>query len=118
MPPSANGHAHPVPQQPPETTSGAAIPRISKPQHATNSTDLPSVTAGASHPDTTEDEAGSYPDHPPTYPRPGHGLMSTLPPEQEDLQWLVEDHDKYGVFTHMYQVDSQAANGGMSGDAE
>ncbi len=41
--------------------------------------------------------------------------MRTLPPEQEDLQWLVDDDDRYGVFTHMYQVDSRAANEGMGG---
>ncbi|CAK4030476.1 SWM histone demethylase complex subunit phf1 [Lecanosticta acicola] len=43
--------------------------------------------------------------HPPNYPRPGQGLLSTLPPEQEDLQWLVENDDKHGVFTHIYQDD-------------
>ena len=41
--------------------------------------------------------------------------MRTLPPEQEDLQWLVDEDDKYGVFSHVYQVDSQAANAGMNG---
>lgn len=43
--------------------------------------------------------------------------MRTLPPEQEDLQWLVEDDDRYGVFSHMYQVDPRAAavNAGMNG---
>jgi hypothetical protein len=56
--------------------------------------------------------------HPPNYPRPGYGLMRTLPPEQEDLQWLVEDDDRYGVFTHMYQVDPQAANAGLNGGME
>ena len=53
--------------------------------------------------------------HPPNYPRPGHGLMRTLPPEQEDLQWLVDDDDRFGVFSHMYQVDPRAANAGMNG---
>ncbi|KAI5356969.1 putative Zinc finger, PHD-type, Zinc finger, FYVE/PHD-type, Zinc finger, RING/FYVE/PHD-type [Septoria linicola] len=40
--------------------------------------------------------------HPENYPRPGKGLLSTLPPETEDLEWLVDDDDKYGVFTHLY----------------
>ena len=53
--------------------------------------------------------------HPENYPRPGHGLMRTLPTEQEDLQWLVDDDDRFGVFSHMYQVDPQAANAGMNG---
>jgi hypothetical protein len=41
--------------------------------------------------------------------------MRTLPPEQDDLQWLVDEDDKFGVFSHVYQVDSQAANAGMNG---
>lgn len=55
--------------------------------------------------------------HPPNYPRPGHGLMRTLPPEQQDLHWLVEEEDRYGVFSHMYQVDPRAANAGMHNGA-
>lgn len=46
--------------------------------------------------------------HPSNYPRPGQGLMSTLPPEKDDLQWLVEDDDKHNVFTHIYQDNSKA----------
>ncbi len=57
--------------------------------------------------------------HPPTYPRPGYGLMRTLPTEQEDPQWLVEDDDQYGAFSHFYQAQAGAGapnpglNGGM-----
>jgi hypothetical protein len=53
--------------------------------------------------------------HPERYPLPGQGLMKNLPSEQEDLQWLVEDDDRYGVFTHMHLVDPQAANTGLNG---
>ncbi|KAI6899921.1 hypothetical protein KC318_g14156 [Hortaea werneckii] len=75
-------------------------------------TDEDAGPATANHSDDgVEEDDDAYPDHPPTYPRPGFGLMRQLPPDREDLQWLVEDDDKYGVFTHMYQVDSQAANG-------
>lgn len=63
-----------------------------------------------------DSELDDYPDHPPTYPRPGHGLMSTLPPEQEDLQWLVEDDTRFGVFSHVYQVDANAAESGLKGN--
>lgn len=52
--------------------------------------------------------------HPPHYPRPGKGLMSILPPEEQDLQWLVEDDDKYGAFTHVYRADVPAAVAGAS----
>lgn len=60
--------------------------------------------------DDDEDGYGSE-DHPSHYPKPGQGLQRTLPPEQEDLQWLVDDN--YEVFTHIYQTDAQAANTGM-----
>ncbi|KAF7197620.1 SWM histone demethylase complex subunit phf1 [Pseudocercospora fuligena] len=56
--------------------------------------------------------------HPSNYPRPGQGLMSTLPPETgEELQWLVDDDDKYGVFTHIYQ-DPAAAGVATTGNGQ
>ena len=66
--------------------------------------------------DDNDDEPEGYGAdvHPPSYPRPGQGLMKTLPPEQEDLQWLVDDDDRYGVFTHLYQSDPAMTNPGMS----
>ncbi|KAF2211052.1 hypothetical protein CERZMDRAFT_85623 [Cercospora zeae-maydis SCOH1-5] len=68
-----------------------------------------------SHPRKT-DSNGPTPDdatytddiHPENYPRPGQGLMSTLPPETEDLEWLVDDDDKNGVFTHLYHEPTRA----------
>lgn len=53
-------------------------------------------------------------EHPAHYPRPGHGLLRTLPPEQEDLQWLVDDEDQYGVFSHVYQTEAQAGRASNS----
>lgn len=44
--------------------------------------------------------------------------MKTLPPEQEDLQWLVDDDERYGTFSHMYQVDPQAASAGLNGGTD
>lgn len=38
--------------------------------------------------------------------------MKSLPLEQEDLQWLMEDDDRFGVFTHLYQAGSGAQEGG------
>ncbi|KAK4541179.1 hypothetical protein LTR36_008253 [Oleoguttula mirabilis] len=114
--PAPNGHAHPPPAQPavsaPAFTAPAAPPAQDQPTTAGASVDV----AGTSFVDNLdEDENDGYEDHPPTYPRPGHGLMKTLPPEQEDLQWLVEDDDRFGVFSHLYQVDAQAANGALNG---
>ena len=98
----------------------------SLPTHTSNALDHPPVasskldssiatTAGArvTFMSPHDDEDGGYgPDeHPAHYPRPGQGLMSTLPPEQDDLQWLVDDSDRFGVFNHLYQVGPAAPNG-------
>lgn len=40
--------------------------------------------------------------------------MRTLPPEREDQLWLVDEENSRGVFQHVYQVDAQAANAGVS----
>ena len=83
-----------------------------------NNTSSNNVSFVDSMPKVDEEEDGYGSDeHPSHYPRPGHGLMRTLPPEQEDLQWLVDDESSFGVFSHMYQVDpqSQQAGGGGGG---
>ena len=114
-PVATNGHAHP-PTAPQRTT---AAPAGTTPAPASQA--VANTTAGALKPAAPNfaqvpEEEGYGPDeHPPHYPRPGQGLMSTLPPEQEDLQWLVDDSDRFGVFSHLYQVDPQAANAGMNG---
>ena len=114
--PSPNGHAHPPPAQP-----AALVPTFTAP--SAPQVELTPTTAGGTVdvPDASfvdnldDDENDGYEDHPPTYPRPGYGLMKTLPPEQDDLQWLVEEDDRFGAFSHLYQVDAQAASGGLNG---
>ncbi|KAK4570456.1 hypothetical protein LTR86_002536 [Recurvomyces mirabilis] len=65
----------------------------------------PTKTTTASTASTTQRVEDEFvpAEHPPTYPRPGYGLMQTLPPEQEDLEYLVDDDDKSGAFTHLYR---------------
>ena len=63
--------------------------------------------------DSDDDRYGSD-EHPSHYPRPGQGLMSTLPPEKEDLHYLVDDENSRGVFTHVYQTDPKAEDQGAS----
>jgi len=93
--PAANGHAHlpapPVPEAP------ATIFRNAE--------------------DSDDDQYGSD-EHPSHYPRPGQGLMSTLPPEKNDLHFLVDEENSKGVFTHVYQVDEKTEGAGVSGGAE
>jgi hypothetical protein len=114
---NGNGQMHQT-QQSQNTTARAAIGQPNRPAEPTYqaSGGAPSYPAG-NQPDYFAQAAPEVvPEgHPERYPLPGQGLMKTLPPEQEDLQWLVEDDDRYGVFTHMHLVDPQAANTGLNG---
>ncbi|KAH9832366.1 PHD-finger [Teratosphaeria destructans] len=107
-PPAINGHGHPKVAPAAQTngvSTGTPVPSI------------PSARAPAGVPLTDPDEDNpSYAEHPPTYPRPGHGLMNRLPPEKDDLQWLVEDDSKYHTFSHLYQVDPDAASSSLNGN--
>jgi hypothetical protein len=113
---NGNGHAHPH-QQSQDTNPGAQ----SQPTQASYQASASTASYSAGDPSTYPTQATpTAPEvvpegHPERYPLPGQGLMKTLPPEQEDLQWLVEDDDRYGVFTHMHLVDPQAANTGLNG---
>ena len=42
------------------------------------------------------------------YPRPGNGLARTLGPEEEDLEWLVEEEGCVGFRHVVYSVDGVA----------
>jgi len=57
---------------------------------------------------TTEEAAPAH-----HFPRPGHGLAKTLPPEQDDIQWLVDDN--FEVYSHIYQTDAKEANEALFG---
>ncbi|EMC92592.1 hypothetical protein BAUCODRAFT_125577 [Baudoinia panamericana UAMH 10762] len=108
--PGANGHAHPAPAQAHPTTSSytqSNMPRAASQQ----------ASAGAQYaaPPAPRVEFPVPDGHPPNYPRPGYGLMSTLPRASEDLHWLVDEEDRYGVFSHFHQVDPRAATAGLNG---
>jgi hypothetical protein len=87
-----NGHAHPSAQ--PVYTAPATVFRNAE--------------------DSDDDRYGSD-EHPSHYPRPGQGLMSSLPPEKEDLHYLVDEENSRGVFTHVYQVDAKTEGAGGGG---
>ncbi|KAM3421841.1 SWM histone demethylase complex subunit phf1 [Cercospora zeina] len=93
-------------------TATASAARATAAPESTISTTRPNSIPQSRRPDSTgpaPDDA-TYTDdiHPENYPRPGQGLMSTLPPETEDLEWLVDDDDKNGVFTHLYHEPRRA----------
>jgi len=73
-----------------------------------------SLTADPSRPQRPPDDEleNIYDDDPPAhYPKPGHGLAATLPPEEGDLHWLVDDNQE--VYSHIYQTDPKVANEGV-----
>lgn len=37
----------------------------------------------------------------PPYPKPGNGLMARLPPDDQDLEWLVGEGEDEAAFSHM-----------------
>lgn len=103
--PATNGHAHPPAQQMPKPTLPAAVPAP------------PDFSATIiREAEESEDGYGSD-EHPSHYPRPGQGFMATLPPDKEDEHYLVDEENSRRVFTHIYQVDPQAANAGVGGVA-
>ena len=53
-------------------------------------------------------------DPPAHYPKPGNGLARTLPPETEDMPWLLDDN--FDVFQQInYQGHSTETNGSAPG---
>jgi len=45
-----------------------------------------------------DDSRDSTPASPP-YPKPGNGLMAKLGPDEDDIEWLVDDND-FDAFSH------------------
>ncbi|RKF62268.1 putative phd domain containing protein [Erysiphe neolycopersici] len=50
----------------------------------------------------------------PPYPKPGHGLMAKLGPDNEDIDWLV-DTDDYNAFSHSVVENYGRHNSNASG---
>lgn len=90
-------------------------------QGSTKDTPPPEVKQSASAPPTVpvpeEAAAGdasreSTPASPP-YPKPGSGLMAKLSPDDEDMEWLVDDGD-FESFSHVvYGADGVNGEGGV-----
>jgi hypothetical protein len=57
---------------------------------------------------TADDSRESTPASPP-YPKPGSGLMAKLGPDDEDMNWLVDDDD-FDSFSHVV-YDGDGVNG-------
>lgn len=59
--------------------------------------------------DGGDDSRESTPNSPP-YPKAGNGLMAKLGPDEDDMEWLVDDSD-FQAFSHTLYDD---INGGPS----
>ena len=97
--------ASPAPQLP------SAFGQNPKGGHATNSLfqDLSTVNVALDDDaDGDEESRESTPASPP-YPRPGNGLMAKLPPDDQDLEWLVGEGEDDAAFSHVvFAQDGQA----------
>ncbi|KAF2271800.1 uncharacterized protein EI97DRAFT_437487 [Westerdykella ornata] len=62
-----------------------------------------------------EDDDGYDTDPPAHYPKPGQGLARNLPPESEDLRWLVDDN--FEVFSHSWGGAGAGGDGSGGGGA-
>jgi len=50
------------------------------------------------------------------FPRPGYGLLSRMPPEADDLPWLVDDNLE--VFSHIYHKGDDISENVVAGAME
>lgn len=75
------------------------------------------ATSSSNRNGNDEDNAYGSDVHPSHYPRPGFGLMATLPPDWED-ETLVDDKNSVGVFSHIYRVDKEGEGGESEGDGQ
>nr|OQO16100.1 hypothetical protein B0A51_17066 [Rachicladosporium sp. CCFEE 5018] len=108
-----NSHGHPA------TAPSTAIGPKPKPPVFQPSAPPPQQSSMIIHDMNDDDDDGYGSDtHPSHYPRPGQGFMSTLPPESEDLHFLVDDESSRGVFTHLYQAGTGAENEATSAGAQ
>jgi hypothetical protein len=58
-------------------------------------------------------------DPPAHYPKPGNGLARTLPPETEDLNWLLDDNiDVFNQVNNYPTTSNDGINGVMGGHVE
>ncbi|KAK6432262.1 hypothetical protein LTR95_011566 [Oleoguttula sp. CCFEE 5521] len=104
-PPDTNGHGHPAAPKPTPPLFSPSGPQAEQSRMVV-------------HDMNDSDDGYGSDTHPSHYPRPGQGLMSMLPPESEDLHFLVDDESSRGVFTHLYQARTGAENGATSAGAQ
>jgi hypothetical protein len=68
--------------------------------------DASSTASWENHPLPISHYDGYETDPPSHYPKPGHGLARTLPPETNDLPWLLDDNNQ--VFSSTVFSDAVA----------
>jgi hypothetical protein len=113
--PPTNGapHAHPPNSMPNNAVTSQTNPSAAAPSAASLANPPPPRSTFIRDMESSEDGYGSD-EHPSHYPRPGRGFMSTLPPESEDLHYLVDDDNSLGVFTHLYQTGPDGTSAGAA----
>ncbi|KAB8289665.1 hypothetical protein EYC80_010578 [Monilinia laxa] len=96
----------------PTFTHASSAPPTLPPQAPTNTTSNGNANGTGNGQDLGQESRESTPNSPP-YPKAGTGLMSKLGPDDEDIDWLVDNGD-FEAFSHTVYDDHEEKNtGGM-----
>lgn len=91
----------------PAFAHASSAPPTLPPQTSVNT--VPNGNAhGISNEEEGQESRESTPNSPP-YPKAGTGLMSKLGPDDEDLEWLVDNED-FDAFSHTVYDDHDEKN--------
>lgn len=96
----------------PSFAHASSAPPTLPPQPTTN-TEPNGNTNGMSHVQELSQESRESTPNSPPYPKAGTGLMSKLGPDDEDIEWLVDNED-FEAFSHTVYDDPGGKDvGGM-----
>ncbi|KAI9660061.1 MAG: Integrator complex subunit 12 [Bathelium mastoideum] len=100
-----------------QTIASSTAPRLNNAtilrQDISNGKVTSKDTVDEQSPADTAEVLDAYDSDPPAhFPKPGHGLK--LRPDNDDLEWLIDDN--FEVFSHVYKVDERI--GYLDGERE
>ncbi|KAA8566901.1 hypothetical protein EYC84_009998 [Monilinia fructicola] len=96
----------------PTFTHASSAPPTLPPQASTNTTSNGNANGTGNGQDLAQESRESTPNSPP-YPKAGTGLMSKLGPDDEDIDWLVDNGD-FEAFSHtVYDDHEEKTTGGI-----
>lgn len=95
----------------PAFTHASSAPPTLPPQASSNMESNGNTNGIGNGQEVSQESRESTPNSPP-YPKAGTGLMSKLGPDEEDIEWLV-DNDDYEAFSHTVYDDHGERDSGV-----